>query len=110
MDPAVRAYIKAIPASHRPLFDRLHGLILALHPDVDMAISYAVVRHRTSKGDVFLGIWKGGVSLHAVDSALIEEFKARHPKIKTGKGSLNFKVTDEFTDAEVRKVIRRRLG
>ena len=33
MDDAVRAYIEAIPPENRPLFDRLHRLILATHPE-----------------------------------------------------------------------------
>jgi hypothetical protein len=28
MDPAVQTYIDEIPETHRPLFDRLHSLIL----------------------------------------------------------------------------------
>ena len=33
MDDAVRDYIDAIAPEHRPLFDRLHRLILEAHPD-----------------------------------------------------------------------------
>ena len=50
MDDAVRAYIDAIAPQHRPLFDRLHRLVLEAHPEaaVDetalapyLAMSYA---------------------------------------------------------------------
>jgi hypothetical protein len=27
LDPGVRAYVEAVPAEHRPLFDRLHALV-----------------------------------------------------------------------------------
>lgn len=55
---------------------------------------------------MYLGLWKEGVSLHAVRKELIAEFRRRHPSIKTGKGSLNFRLTDEFPEAAVREVIR----
>ena len=32
-DDAVQAYVDAIDAEHRPLFDRLHGLIVAACPE-----------------------------------------------------------------------------
>ena len=32
MDDEVRRYIDAIPAGHRPLYDRLHDLIVAEYP------------------------------------------------------------------------------
>jgi hypothetical protein len=33
MDDAVRDYIDAIAPEQRPLFDRLHRLVLEVHPD-----------------------------------------------------------------------------
>jgi hypothetical protein len=33
MDEAVRKYIDAVDPAHRPLFDRMHRLIMASHPD-----------------------------------------------------------------------------
>jgi uncharacterized protein YdhG (YjbR/CyaY superfamily) len=110
IDPAVSQFIKAIPALQRPLFDRLHGLILELYPEAAISISYQIPCYRTPGGKVFLGLWKSGVSLHAIKFEVIAEFKARYPEIKTGKGSLNFRTTDRFTDASVRKVLRQVLS
>jgi hypothetical protein len=106
-DAAVRSYVEAIPESKRPLFDRLQALILELYPDAEIFISYQIPTYRVGRARVFLGVWKGGVSLHAVDAA---SFKQRHPSIKTGKGSLNFKVTDELPEADVREVIKRAIS
>lgn len=106
MDPAVQQYIAAIPERQRPLFDRLQSLILDLYPDAEIYISYQIPTYRVGRRRVYLGLWKEGVSLHAV---AVEEFKQRHPSIKTGRGSLNFKVTDEVPDADVREVIKRAI-
>src|SRR3989304_5068718 len=111
MDPSVTRFIAAIPPPQRPLFDRLQRLILDMCPDAEVRISYQVPRYRAANGQyVFLGLWKQGVSLHAVNFEVIAEFKERYPHIKTGKGSLNFKATDEFTDAAVKRVLKKVLG
>ncbi len=107
MDPAVERYIEEIPASHRPLFDRLQALILERYPHATTTISYGVPTYRVGRARVYLGLWKGGVSLHAVR---VEAFKQRHPAIKTGKGSLNFKLTDTLPEDDIRAVIQQTLG
>ena len=45
MDDAVREYIDAIAPEHRPLFDRLHRLILEVQPDVAVVLSYQIPTH-----------------------------------------------------------------
>ena len=40
MDDAVLAYIDAIDPGHRPLFDRLHRLVLEAHPEAKVVLSY----------------------------------------------------------------------
>jgi len=40
MDEAVRGYIDGVDSVHRPLFDRIHRLILAAHPEAVVVISY----------------------------------------------------------------------
>jgi uncharacterized protein YdhG (YjbR/CyaY superfamily) len=107
MDPAVQQYIDAIPDGHRPLFDHLQSLILELYPDAEIRISYQIPTYKVGRGRVYLGLWKNGVSLHAVD---VKTFKQRHPSIKTGKGSLNFKLTDELPEADIREVIKRAIN
>lgn len=106
MDPAVQTYLDAIPETHRPLFDRLQSLVLDLYPDAVVGISYQVPTYRVGRRRVYLGLWKGGVSLHAVS---VEWFKQRHPSIKTGKGSVNFRVSDELPEADIRDVIKQAI-
>ena len=106
MDPAVQRYVDAIPERQRALFDRLQALILGLYPNAETSISYGIPTYKVGRRRVYLGLWKGGVSLHAVP---VEEFKQRHPSIKTGKGSLNFKVADEVPEADVRDIIKQAI-
>jgi uncharacterized protein YdhG (YjbR/CyaY superfamily) len=86
-------------------------LILGVCPEAEVRISYGVPRYRAPNGRyVFLGLWKQGVSLHAVNFEVIADFKERYPQIKTGKGSLNLKTTDTFTDTAVKKVLKKVLS
>jgi hypothetical protein len=106
MDPADQRYLDAIPDGHKPLFNYLQSLILELYPGAEIVLSYQIPTYKVGRRRVFLGLWKGGVSLHAV---LVEQFKQRHPSIKTGKGSLNFRLTDELPEADIREVIKRAM-
>ena len=107
MDQAVQSYIDHIPDAKRPLFDRLQALILDLYPDAEVYISYQIPTYKVGKARVYLGLWKSGVSLHAVS---VDAFKALHPSIKTGRGSLNFKISDEVPDADVCDVIKQAIS
>ena len=38
MDDGVRSYIEAMAPEQRPLFDRLHRLVLRLHPEATLVL------------------------------------------------------------------------
>ena len=109
MDRAVQRYVDAIPAGQKPLFDRLQSLILELYPDAEIVISYQIPTYKAKGGRVSLGLWKDGVSLYTTDPQYIERFKSKHPTIKTGKASLNFKLTDKLPEKDLREVINRAI-
>ena len=46
MEDAVRRYIDAIPTDKKPLFDRLHSLILDLYPAADIVLSYQIPTYK----------------------------------------------------------------
>ena len=62
LEPAVQRSIDAIPGRQRPLFDRLHSLILALYPNAEIVISYQIPTYRVGRRRVFLGLWQGGLA------------------------------------------------
>lgn len=64
MDEEVRRYIDAIAAEHRPLFDRLHGLILRVHPEAKVVISYDMPTYLVGGRKLFMGAWRHGISLY----------------------------------------------
>jgi hypothetical protein len=58
MDEAVRDYIDGIDQANRPLFDRVHQLILAAYPDVAVVISYRIPTYRVGRRRLHVGAWQ----------------------------------------------------
>jgi uncharacterized protein YdhG (YjbR/CyaY superfamily) len=111
MADAVQQYIDAIPREHRPLFDRLHALILDVHPEADVAISYQIPTYKVGRRRLYLGTWKHGVSIYGWEQDRDGGFTARHPELRTGKGTIRLRPDDAtaIPDDELRDLIRAAL-
>lgn len=112
MDDAVRAYIDEIPAAHRPLFDRLHGLILGAYPDVAVGLSYKMPTYKLGRQRLFVGAWKHGVSVYGWDEGRDAGFVARHPGLKTSTGTIRLRPEDaaDISDDELCDLVYAALG
>ena len=111
MDEAVRGYIDAIPAEHRPLFDRLHRLILAAHPDATVVLSYKIPTYRVGRRRLYVGVWKHGVSIYGWPQGRDDDFISRHPELRTSKGTIQLRPEDAagISDDEFRDLVRSAL-
>jgi len=105
VDEAARAYIEGIPAEQRPLFDRLHRLLLDAFPDAAVVISYGIPAYKLGRGKLYVGVWKHGLSIYGWPREHAAEFGARHPGLVTSKGTIQVRPQDaaaisdqEFTD------------
>ncbi len=110
MNTDVQRYTNAAPEEQKSLFNRLQALILGLYPKADVLISYQIPTYKAKSGWVGLGYWKNGVSLYTNGPQHIAEFKAKYPAIKTGKGSINFKLADVVPVAAVKKVVKHAMS
>ncbi len=86
MDAAVRGYIDAIPAEHRPLFDRIHQLVLAAHPGQRVVLSYKMPAYQVGGCHLYIGAWKHGVSVYGWKQGRDAGFTARHPRVHDEHG------------------------
>jgi hypothetical protein len=64
MDEAIRGYIDEIAPGHRPLFDRLHKLIMTEHPDAEVVLSYGIPTFKVGDHRLHGGAWKHGLSIY----------------------------------------------
>ena len=116
VDADVRDYIDAIPAAHRPLFDRLHRLILTAGRsggrDVTVVMAYKMPTYRAGGRRVHLGVWKHGVSVYGWRKDDDGGFVARHPALKTSTGTLRLRPEDAaaISDEEFLGLSRGALG
>ena len=108
MDDAVRDYIDAIAPEHRALFERLHRLILDAHPDATVVLSYQIPTYKVGRRRLFLGVWRHGVSIYGWDRGRDSGFTARHPELKTGKGTIRLRpdAAAGIPDDEFRNLVR----
>ena len=107
MDEAFRAYVEAIPAPMRPLFDRVHGLILQCHPEAEVALAYGMPAYRVGRRRMNVGVWKHGVSIYGFRADRDGGFVARHGALSSGRGTLRIRPGDaeEIHDDELRALL-----
>lgn len=108
MDDDAREYIEGIPAAHRPLFDRLHRLVLEECPDADLVMSYKMPTYKVGGRRLFLGAWKHGLSIYGWGEGRDGGFAARHPELKSGAGTIQLRPedADSIPDDEFRQLVR----
>jgi hypothetical protein len=110
IDEAVRRYLDELDSEHRPLFDRLHELIMGACPDAEVVLSYGMPTYRIGRRRLNVGAWKHGLSLY-VSPNRDGGFSARHPELAAGKGTIKLKPAQAafIPDAELQDLVRSAL-
>lgn len=110
MDAAVRRYREEMDREYRPVFDRLHRLIVAMCPDAEVVLSYRMPTYRIGRRRLNIGVWRHGLSLY-VSPDRDGGFSARHPDLAAGKGTIKLTPADaaHIPDAEFQDLIRAAL-
>ncbi len=106
MDKAVKAYLAMVPDERKPIVDALHMLIVGLYPKATIDMKYKMPTYQMGDGWVALANQKNYVSLYTCGYHHIAAFKEKHPKIKTGKGCINFRPTDQLPVQNLKAVIK----
>jgi hypothetical protein len=108
MDGAVQEYVEAIPTRTRPLFDRLHRLVLEVCPDAGVVLSYRMPTYVVGSRRLHVGAWQHGVSLYGWDAGRDAGFAARHPELDSGRGTLRLthRAAAAIPDDELRDLLR----
>jgi Domain of unknown function (DU1801) len=108
MDQGVQDYVDQISAANRPLFDRVHGLIVAAYPQATVSLSYGMPTYRVGRRRRYLGAWAHGVSLYGWPQGRDGGFAERHPDLLSGKATIRIRPQDAATisDPELAGLIR----
>ena len=67
IDEAVHDYIDAVAPERRPLFDRVHQILLEEHPDVAVVLKYNMPTYELGDRGLHVAAWKHGLSLYGWD-------------------------------------------
>jgi uncharacterized protein YdhG (YjbR/CyaY superfamily) len=111
MDEDVQRYVDHIAAEHRGLFDRFSGLIIAAYPDVAVRLSYKIPSYWRNRRKLYVGVWKHGLSVYGWPQGAEADFIARHPELKTSKGTIQIRPGDAegISDAELLELVHAAL-
>ncbi len=107
-DETVRRYIDGIDPGTRPLFDRLHRLILAAQPGAALVLSYGMPTYQVGRRRLHVGAWRHGLSLYGWPQERAAEFTSRHPDLRTSKGTIQLRPEDaaQIGDDELLDLLR----
>jgi uncharacterized protein YdhG (YjbR/CyaY superfamily) len=111
MDEPTRKYIDHIDPEYRPLFDRLHQLIVAAYPGASVGLSYSIPTYTVGKRHLYVGVWKHGVSVYGWHPGSENGFIARHLSLKKSKGTIQLRPADAtgVTDDELLELVHAAL-
>lgn len=111
MDDAARDHVDALAPDRRPLFDRVHRLILEEHPDAAVVLSYQMPTYVVGRHRLYVGVWKHWLSFYGWVPGRDGGFSARHPDLVTSKGTLRLRSADaaRIPDDELRELVRAAL-
>jgi uncharacterized protein YdhG (YjbR/CyaY superfamily) len=110
-DDAVQRYIDAIAPEHRPMFDRVQGLILEVEPDAEIVLSYNMPSYQVHGRRLHVGAWKHGLSLYGWDQERNAAFVERHPHLVSSAGTIRLRASDlaDLSDDELRAFVHAAL-
>jgi hypothetical protein len=100
MDEAVRNYIDGVDPAYRPLFDRIHGLILTAHPEAAVVLSYQIPTYKVGRRRLYVGAWQHGISIYGWQQDHDSGFTARHPELRASKGTIKLRPQDAASIAD----------
>ena len=105
--PEVQTYLDGIAAEHRPMWDRVERLVRALHPEVELRITYDMPTFVVGEHRLPVGVWKHGLSLYGLSESNDAGFSARHPELCSGRGTVKLPSTraDDISDDELKATL-----
>ncbi len=111
LPPAVEAYLAATDPRGRALFERVHDLVLDVHPDAATVISYNMPTYVVGASRLHVGVWRHGLSVYGWRQGQDGGFAARHPDLVGDKGTirLTHAAAATVTDDELRDLARASL-
>ena len=82
------------------MFDRIHRLILAAHPEAAVVLSYQIPTYKVGRRRLYVGAWQHGISIYGWQQGRDGGFTDRHPELRTSKGTIKLRLQDAAAIAD----------
>ena len=102
-------YLKHIPENRKARFLLILSTIKSLYPQTEESMKYKMPTYMSEDGWVAAANQKNYISVYTCSAEHIKDFKKKHPGIKTGKGCINFKDSDEIPIEDLKPVIKQAM-
>lgn len=102
----INEYLDSISSDRKHRFMSIMDTIKALYPGAEESMKYKMPTYTYKGGWVAIANQKNYISLYTCQSGHIEDFRKKHPEIKTGKGCINFRDEDEIPVDGIQLVIK----
>jgi uncharacterized protein YdhG (YjbR/CyaY superfamily) len=107
---AIGRYIARVPEARRERALALHGLILALFPQVAVSLDYRMPTYRLGTHYIAWGSTQQHLAVVTCSAERIAGFRARHPEVQGGRGCLRFRDRQRLPLADLAQVVRSALA
>ena len=108
---SVAAYIAKSPPESRNQLRALRAVVRAAAPRATERISYGIPTFvLNGKSVVYIAGWKSHVSLYPVTAGVTRALKSDIKRYQTGKGTLQFPLTDPLPKTLIKKIVKIRVG
>lgn len=101
----IKAYLEALPHERRSRLSSIVAKFEKLYPAATASMRYKMPTFEYEQGWVAVASQKHYISVYTCSAEHLEAFKAAQPKIKTGKGCINFKDSDDIPLDDLDSVI-----
>jgi uncharacterized protein YdhG (YjbR/CyaY superfamily) len=108
---SVQAYIAECPPESRKVLKELRALIKATAPGATEKISYGIPTfNMNGRYLVYIAGWRKHISLYPVTGGVAREFKDEIKPYRSGKGTLQFPLTQPMPKALIRRIVKFRVA
>ena len=94
MTEELAAYLDAVDAERRPLYDRVDRLVREVCPDAEVVLSYRMPTFVVGDRRLHVGVWRHGLSFYGWQAGRDAGFADRHPHLDNGKGTLKLPLSE----------------
>jgi len=108
---SVQAYIAECAPESRKMLKELRALIKATAPGVTEKLSYGIPTYGL-QGQylIYMAGWKKHISLYPVTAGVAREFKDELKPYRTGKGTLQFSLSQPVPKGLIRRIVKFRVS